>query len=132
MSDTEQKTPVGYETTDADPRTLVFWGLSIVGVLLLSALTAWAFFTVLARQADRSDPRLSALALAESRVPPGPRLLDNEMKDVKAFREEQRAILNTYGWVDKDRGVVRVPIERALELVAREGLPTRAKTGGAP
>ncbi|HVZ23631.1 MAG TPA: hypothetical protein VG871_21305 [Vicinamibacterales bacterium] len=30
--------------------------------------------------------------------------------------------LNSYGWVDRSRGVVHIPIERAMELVAKEGL----------
>ena len=38
---------------------------------------------------------------------------------------EQNAILNNYGWVDKEAGVIRIPIERAIELTLERGLPTR-------
>ncbi len=33
--------------------------------------------------------------------------------------------LNSYGWVDRKHGVIRIPIERAMDLVAQRGLPTR-------
>lgn len=31
-----------------------------------------------------------------------------------------RALLDGYGWVDRDRGIVRIPIERAIDVVAGE------------
>ncbi len=45
--------------------------------------------------------------------------------DLKHFRAREEESLNTYGWIDRTSGVVRVPIERAMELVLQEGLPTR-------
>jgi topoisomerase IA-like protein len=32
-------------------------------------------------------------------------------------------VLESYGWVDKDKGVVRIPIEEAMRLIAERGLP---------
>jgi hypothetical protein len=40
---------------------------------------------------------------------------------------EQEAILNSYGWVDKEAGVVRIPIERAIELTLERGLPPQGQ-----
>jgi len=34
-------------------------------------------------------------------------------------RAEQQALLNSYRWVDQKNGVVRIPIERAMELTAK-------------
>ncbi len=42
------------------------------------------------------------------------------------MREEEDALLNTYGWVDPQRGIVRIPIEQAMALVVQQGLPVRA------
>jgi len=33
-------------------------------------------------------------------------------------------LLHHYRWIDKDQGAVQIPVERAMELVAKEGLPT--------
>jgi hypothetical protein len=42
---------------------------------------------------------------------------------VSARREEAEARLNSYGWVDKQTGVVRIPIEQAMAIIAEDGLP---------
>ena len=48
------------------------------------------------------------------------------MPDLKAFRAEEDAALTTYGWVDKGRGVARIPVEEAMRLLAERGLPRTA------
>ena len=44
------------------------------------------------------------------------------MPDLAAFRAKEDAKLHGYAWVDKDAGVVRIPIERAMEMIAERGL----------
>jgi hypothetical protein len=41
------------------------------------------------------------------------------------LRAEHEAALRSYGWVDREAGVVRVPIDVAMKLVLEEGLPVR-------
>ncbi len=41
---------------------------------------------------------------------------------LKAFRADEDALVNGYGWVDPEKGIVRIPVDRALDLVAKEGL----------
>jgi hypothetical protein len=60
-------------------------------------------------------------------IGPSPRRDDYEMKRAKAreeklktLREEDAKALTTYGWIDKNKGVARIPIERALELTLTE------------
>ena len=47
------------------------------------------------------------------------------MTKLKTLREQDAAALTTYGWVDKKAGVVRIPIDRAMELQLERGFPTR-------
>jgi hypothetical protein len=42
-----------------------------------------------------------------------------------ALQAHEDELLNNYGWVDQDAEVVRIPIERAMELLLERGLPTR-------
>jgi len=44
---------------------------------------------------------------------------------LKQLRATEDAILTTYGWVDREKGIVRIPIDRAIDLLATRGLPTR-------
>jgi hypothetical protein len=61
-----------------------------------------------------------------------PRLETNERSEIAKFRLEEEQRLHSYGWADQSAGVVRIPIERAMELVAQRGLPTTPRTGEAP
>jgi len=41
------------------------------------------------------------------------------------FVEQESKQLNTYGWVDSKSGVVRIPVDQAMKLLAERGLPAR-------
>lgn len=62
--------------------------------------------------------------------PPLPHLQVDSARDLAAFRAEEEQKLHTYGWVDRSNGVVRVPVERAIELTLQRGLPARAEKKG--
>jgi hypothetical protein len=63
---------------------------------------------------------------------PEPRLETNERVEIKDFRLKEEQILNSYDWVDQKAGVVRIPIDRAMQLLAQRGLPTTPKAGTVP
>ena len=44
------------------------------------------------------------------------------------MRAAEEQVLTTYGWVDQQKGVVRVPIDRAIDLLAQKGLPSRPQS----
>ena len=43
------------------------------------------------------------------------------MRDLRELREAESNILDHYGWVDRSAGVVRIPIARAIDLLAARG-----------
>ena len=61
-------------------------------------------------------------------APQFPRLQVSPPSDLNAFRAREEAELNSYGWLNKTAGVVRIPIERAMDLLLAKGLPTRSAT----
>jgi len=63
---------------------------------------------------------------------PQPRLERHERVEIKDFRLKEEQTLNSYGWVDEKTGVVHIPIERAMQLLAQRGLPTIPKAGATP
>jgi hypothetical protein len=70
------------------------------------------------------SPPVPALIREQApKEPPEPRLQGNPQVDMKQMLVEEDAVLHHYGWVDPDRGVVRIPIERAIELAGGRGLP---------
>jgi len=63
-------------------------------------------------------------------LPPTPRLQTAPYDDLTRMRATEEEKLNSYGWVDRRSGTVRIPIERAIELTAERGLPARVLAGG--
>jgi hypothetical protein len=65
---------------------------------------------------------------APTLLPPAPRLQVDAVQDFQKFQATQQAELNSYGWIDRDKGVVHIPIERAMELIAQSNLPVATGT----
>jgi len=57
---------------------------------------------------------------------PNPKLEEDERGQLNGIRLKEEQTLATYGWIDQKAGTVRIPIERAMELIAQRGLPTQA------
>jgi hypothetical protein len=102
---------------------LVFVG-GLVAVTLVVMALMWGVAVLFKGSLQRKDPAPPALAEArEARVPPGPNLQRNPSADLAAFRTAEEADLATWAWVDREKAIARVPVERALEIVAARGLP---------
>lgn len=56
-------------------------------------------------------------------APPGPRLQTSPERDLQQFRAEEDKRLNTYYWIDKQKGTVHVPIDEAMKSVVEKGIP---------
>src|SRR5262249_54958007 len=56
-------------------------------------------------------------------APPGPRLQTNPQAELQRFRAEEEKWLNTYRWIDKQNGIVHIPIDQAMKKLARTGVP---------
>ncbi len=81
-------------------------------------------------QQTETDTRI--VAPDETKKFPEPRLEKNERLEINDFRLNEEQRLNSYGWVDQKAGTVHIPIDRAMELLAQQGLPTTPKAGMAP
>lgn len=65
---------------------------------------------------------------APTLLPPAPRLETNPGEIFPVLHATQEAELNSYGWVDRQKGVVHIPIERAMQLIAQSKLPVVSGT----
>ena len=75
-------------------------------------------------------PKLGDLPM-EVQAFPKPRLQEDDVKDMREqlFGEESK--LQSYAWTDKDSGEARIPVERAMDLIAERGLPMRGEVAAA-
>ncbi len=112
----------GHETRDLQPRTILIFGISLSVVILICLAIANWMFHYFATVQTASSPPLSPLA--RQQAPPGPHLQAHAPEDLGKFRAEEEATLNSYGWVNQQSGIVRIPIDRAMQLLVQRGLPT--------
>ncbi|MBO9539951.1 hypothetical protein J7643_05080 [bacterium] len=116
----------GHETRDVNARAVgrvAFWFTVCFGLIGLALLAL--FWHDVQVQMQRKGP-IVPLKPAEPRFPaPGVRRESGET--LARFRESEEQLLNGYGWVDRTTGTIRIPIDRAMELVASRGLPVRAE-----
>ncbi|MGD0940900.1 MAG: hypothetical protein ABR905_14430 [Terracidiphilus sp.] len=64
---------------------------------------------------------------------PTPRVqTDDGNQDVADLHAREDLLLSNYSWVDQSQGKVRIPIERAMELLAHRGLPVAPPAEQAP
>ena len=116
---------------DANVRSVSRFVLGLVVGIIAALLLMWFLFDRFAVREARRSPQPETMAASNpQKEPPEPRLQPTPVMDLKEFRAGEEAILNDYGWVNPEKGIVRIPVERALELVAKEGLPSRKETQG--
>jgi hypothetical protein len=111
-----------HETSDVSPRGLfIFLAMLVIALMTTAAALAW-FFRRLEERAVRADPPPSPLA-AERSAPPGPHLQVSPRDDLAELRTAEEETLGRLEWINRQEGVVQIPIERAMEIVAQRGLP---------
>src|SRR5512143_4182640 len=126
---TEIKTPHSpaptRERRDINVRKVaVIGGGMLLAICLAGVLTTVLIFKKLAGS-DANEGVTPSPMLEAQPLPPEPRLQANPPLDLKKYRAAEEAELNSYGWVGKPNGVVRIPVERAMALVLEKGLPAR-------
>lgn len=99
-------------------------GLFIVAVAVHFAV--YLLFVYFSGHQPDATTRAYPLAIGqETRLPPEPRLQTNPRQDLRDLRAQEDDLLNGYHWVDRNAGVVHIPIDRAMKLTLQRGLPAR-------
>ncbi|MGH9349227.1 MAG: hypothetical protein ACRD26_18385 [Vicinamibacterales bacterium] len=117
----------GYEHTDATVAIIVKFLLWLAAsAVIIHVGLALLFGLLTTRRIERGEPRFPLAVQEEPRLPPEPRLQRFPREDILNFRLAEESALRSYGWVDKDAGTVRIPIDEAMRLVLeRKLLPSR-------
>ena len=126
----------GYEKRDASIRGLIqfaFW----MALVIVATLVAMHFAFDAFKKATPLGPTMSPMVKQGARmIPPAPLLQAHPHQELEDYCQAQQQQVTTYGWVDQPSGVVRIPIDRAMDLILARGLPTRpageAAAAGAP
>jgi len=106
---------------EIDRGGIVKIGIWLAVVTVAGFLIAWLAYRALASGAAQADPAPSPIAAArEQPLPPGPQLQPRPEEELARYRAQVSERLSTWGWVDREKNVAHVPIERAIEMVAEQ------------
>lgn len=92
----------GYDTGEPRARVIALFGILTLSFLVLVILALQAYVDY-ARERQVFVQQLEPVA-----------------EDLRSLRAREDAELNSYGYVDREKGIVRIPIRQAMELVIRE------------
>lgn len=115
-----------YERRDINSRALAYFGIVILVTVVLALFFAKGVFDFF----DRTTPRGPAATPFETgqvrTLPPFPRLQPKPVEDLEQYQYDQQKELQSYGWINKQTGTVHIPIDSAMSLLLKRGLPARA------
>jgi hypothetical protein len=143
MSEPTKHGQEGFERQDLSAQGVYAFLISLALGGVLVYFVIWGLYQFMdSRQSAQQPPQsplVKPLTTDTRIVSPGeitkfpqPRLERNERIEINDFRLKEEQALNSYGWIDQKNGVVRIPIERAMQLLAQRGLPTAPKAGTVP
>jgi len=112
----------------ADPRYEIrdatVWALVLLGFLLclMIAFTLFGSDLLVSYFAGRQSGTVPVSMSTTSPEPPQPRLQTNPSRDLGEMRRAEDVLLHSYGWIDRQTGTVRIPIDRAIDVLAAQQL----------
>lgn len=123
MPDRAAKSP-GHETRDISVRVVAGFALGLALATAVIGLAVVGLYKLFETRTPSPDSP-SRIALHPHMLAPAPQLQANPPEDLARFQADEERKLHAYEWIDRSRGIVRIPIERAMDLIAQRGLPTR-------
>ena len=114
---------IGHETTDVNVWAV---GKFAIGLVVVCVVSIALLFGLLKFFQSREETSV-ANTVEPTKMFPQPQLQKTPIPDLKAIRAEEDKLLKGYAWVDQPKGVVRIPVDRAIEVLAQRGLPTRSE-----
>lgn len=127
-----QESPSGgihHEVRDVDARPIAVIGVGLFALVLVSIGLMWGLFEVLEKHEEAVDSKPTGIMAERPKEPPQPRLQTTSVPVLKGILANENALLSSYGWINEKTGTVRIPIQRAMELLAERGLPARPESG---
>jgi hypothetical protein len=110
--------------SELDFRAIIRFGVALVLGTLVVLAVMWWMSAEFKREDEAKDPPPPPRAEARGDpIPPAPRLQAAPPRDMDELRAQDEQVLSTYGWVDRSSGVARIPVGRAISILAERGLP---------
>lgn len=120
MTDKATDSP-GYETEDVSASPVVWASVVLASVIVLSVAAMTLMFGVLYQQREADINAVGPMADLQEK-PRGPILQVDPPRELTELRLADAEKSDSYGWVSRENGIVRIPVSRAMELVVARGI----------
>ena len=111
---------VDFESQDLNIRALVWFGVSLLTIIIVAMVLIWGMMTVM----NSSTATTGSSALV---APPAPRLqpnpIDKTTSPTEMLHQEmanQEEWLHSYGWIDEEDGMAHMPIDEAMKMTVEK------------
>jgi len=115
----------GHEVKDASILGIVLTGLGLAIGAAIALSIVYGIFQFLSTQQVTSAPPNPMAETNLQQFPPAPRIEEHPAVELQELHAKEDRLLSSYGWTDKMAGVVRIPIDRAIDLQMQRGFPVR-------
>lgn len=118
----------GYEPATISLGRIVTWGIGLIVGLALVLVIATIMLLVFASPSISISVPPAGVALSQAAptpLPPPPDLETTPGQSAQFVNSREDSVLNSYGYVDRSKGIVRIPIDQAINVIAQQGLPSR-------
>jgi hypothetical protein len=126
-----QAVRLGYERSDMRAGVVIAGAVGLlvaIGVLLTGVTVLMTVVTGVPPAIGRPADLIGGRQAAPEPTPPAPALESEPGQSLDPYMAAAQARLNSYRWVDRSAGVAAIPIDRAMDLIAQQGLPARPST----
>jgi hypothetical protein len=110
----------GHEPIEADTRAIWLTGVALAAVAAASLLIVAGLMKLLAAT---QKVTIGPAAVQVPMAPGVPKLNPEQPVERRQLFAGERELLDSYGWIDRPAGIARIPIGRAMQIIAAEGLP---------
>jgi hypothetical protein len=123
MAETARVEPENPETTYEQQDWPMDWvGYIYIGIFVFLVITPFILIAAYPRSVSDVSRRLLSPPLS-------PQLQVDPARDYLLFNAHEERLLRTYYWVDKQKGIVHIPIEQAIKKLAAQGIDGFPKAG---
>lgn len=104
-----------YERSDIRGRDIAWLAAGLgLFVVITPLLMPFVFPQSMQHRSPSARPALTSDA---------PQLAITPRQDLQRFNRSEAQLEQSYGWTDRSKGAVRIPIAHAMQLLAQRGLP---------
>jgi hypothetical protein len=121
---------VRFEPKDVSHNNVILTGAIFLIILWAIVGLLSFYFSYLAHYREEVSPPAIPYEQGAQKLPPEPRIQASPTADLQTLLAKENDVLTHYRWIDRSKGVVGIPIDRAIELIAQRGIPPQKTPAG--